>query len=305
MKKLEIVNSLSRGLHRAGLQFKKHSPEVLVTAGVVGGVAAAVMACKATTKASSVLEEMHDDLEKIHKVSEMEEVEYTEEDLKKDTAIVYVQTGVKFAKLYGPSIALGALSITSILVGHNILRKRNLAISAAYATVSNGFKEYRERVVDRFGKELDNELRYNIKAKEVETEEVDPETGEVRTGKKTVNVAEIRYDNDYTRIFDDGCIGWTKDPEYNKLFLRRQQDNLNELLQRKGYLFLNEAYKAFGFAATKAGQVVGWVYDKNHPTYVDLGIFDPNDEAKRNFINGRERTIILDFNVQGNILDLI
>ena len=59
---------------------------------------------------------------------------------------------------------------------------------------------------------------------------------------------------------------------------------------------------------TKAGQVVGWIYDEKHPigdNFVDFGIIDINDERKRAFMNGYERNILLDFNVDGNILDLI
>ena len=91
-------------------------------------------------------------------------------------------------------------------------------------------------------------------------------------------------------------------------FLQQQQNYLNDKLKRQGYLFLNDAYKALGFDVTKAGQVVGWIYDENHPigdNYVDFGIFNINSEAARRFVNGLEKCIWLDFNVDGDILDLI
>ena len=44
MTKTQIINSVTRGLHKVGFQLKKHSPEILVVAGVVGTVASAVMA---------------------------------------------------------------------------------------------------------------------------------------------------------------------------------------------------------------------------------------------------------------------
>lgn len=311
MKKLKITKNVTRAFGKAKLQLKKHSPEILVISGVVGTVAAGVMACKATTKASNILEEMHESMDQIHKVNEMaeenENISYDENDLKKDTTMVYVQTGVKFAKLYGPSLAVGILSITSILVGHNILRKRNLALAAAYTTVSNSFKAYRGRVVDRFGKDLDRELRYDVKAKEVEETVVD-ENGNETTVKNTVNVIDPNQISDFARIFDDGNIGWEKDAEHNLAFLKMQQNYANDILQTRGYLFLNEVYDMLGFNRTKAGQVVGWYYDEKNPTgdnFVDFGIYRGESPAVRAFVNGDERSILLDFNVDGEILNRV
>ena len=306
MKINNLVNSATRTFNRAGLKLKKHSPEIMVTAGVIGVVASSVMACKATTKASSIVDEMKEEMDKIHKAADMVDEEiYSEEDLKKDTSIVYIQTGVKFAKLYGPSIALGALSITSILVGHNILRKRNLALAAAYTAIDTSFKAYRGRVVERFGKELDKELRYNIKAKEVEETVVDEKTGKEKVVKKTIDVADPNEYSDYARFFDDGCNGWSKDPEFNLMFLKQQQSYANDLLKSRGHLFLNEVYDLLGIQRTKAGNVVGWIYDEKNPVgdnFVDFGIYDINRPINRDFVNGYERTILLDFNVDGDIL---
>ena len=309
MKINNLVNGATRTFNRAGLKLKKHSPEIMVTAGVIGVVASAVMACKATTKASSIVDEMKEEMDKIREAVDMvDEETYSKEDLKRDTAIVYLQTGVKFAKLYGASIALGTLSITSILVGHNILRKRNLALAAAYTAIDTSFKAYRGRVVERFGKELDKELRYNIKAKEVEETVIDKKTGEEKVVKKTIDVADPNEYSDYARFFDDGCNGWSKDPEFNLMFLKQQQSYANDLLKSRGHLFLNEVYDLLGIQRTKAGNIVGWIYDEKNPVgdnFVDFGIYDINRPKNRDFVNGYERTIILDFNVDGDILSLM
>ena len=306
MKNNNLVNSATRTLNRAGLKLKKHSPEIMVTAGVVGVVTSAVMTCKATTKAGSIIEEKNSEMAKIHKVAEtVDASEYSEQDLKKDTAIVYVQTGIKFAKLYGPSVALGVVSIASILAGHNILRKRNFALAAAYTAVDTSFKEYRSRVVDRFGKELDRELKYNIKAQEVEETVVNEKTGKEKKVKKTVEVADPNTYSDYARFFEDGCNGWSKNPEFNLMFLKNQQSYANDLLKTRGHLFLNEVYDLLGIPRTQAGNVVGWIYDEEHPNgdnFVDFGIYDTNKAKNRDFVNGYERTILLDFNVDGDIL---
>ncbi len=304
-----IMSTISRTFHRGMFQVKKHSPEILLAAGVIGGVASAVMACKATTKAGAILENAKQNVDAIHTCLENPEYaeEYTVEDSKKDLAIVYAQTGLEFVKLYGPSLLLGAASIGCILASHNIIHKRNIALGAAYATIDKGFKEYRGRVVERFGKELDRELKYNLKTKEVE-EVVKNEDGTETVVTKTVTAADPNETSDYARFFDDGCLGWDKDPEYNLIFLKQQQAIANDRLKDQGYLYLNDVYKMLGIPETKAGQVVGWIYDEKDPigdNFVDFGIYDLYNERKRAFVNGQERVILLDFNVDGNIWELM
>lgn len=310
MKKAELMKNVTRTFHRTGLKLKKYSPEIFVGVGIVGVVASTVMACKATTKIDEVLAEQKENIEKTknyveeHGYSE----KYTKEDHKKDLTIFYSRSALDLAKLYAPSVVLGTVSIAMIISGHHILRKRNVALAAAYATVEKGFKEYRGRVIERFGEELDKELKYNIKAKEVEEIVKDEETGEEKVVKKTVNVADPGEYSIYAKFFDDGCTGWTKDPEYNLMFLKDQQRYANDLLQSKGHLFLNEVYDMLGIPRTKAGQAVGWIYDEKNPVgdnFVDFGMYDMYNEKARDFVNGYERTILLDFNVDGNILDMI
>lgn len=303
--KINLPANVTRAFHKASFQLKKHSPEILVVAGVIGGVASAVMACKATTKASAIIEKTKDSIDTIHECANNPELaeEYTKEDSQKDLVIVYAQTGVEFAKLYGPSILLGAASITSILVGHNIMRKRNLALAAAYTAVDTGFKQYRGRVVERFGEQLDKELKYNIKAKEIE-ETVVNEDGTESVVKKTVEVADpIAAQSAYTFCFDETASGWVRDAEANKFFLLRQQNYANEKLNTKGYMFLNEVLDMVGIPRCRAGQHVGWMLNGDGDGYIDFGIFNIYSEANRNFVNGLEKSIWLDFNVDGDIID--
>ena len=304
INKNALVEKASRTFCKAGLKLKKHSPEILVVGGVVGLVTSGVMACKATTKLSTILDDSKEQIELFDKVAanpEMVNEEYTVEDAEKDKKIVKVQTAVKVAKLYAPAVAIGVVSIGAIFASNNIMRKRNVALGAAYATVDQAFKDYRNRVVDRFGEELDKELRYNLKTKEVK-ETVEDENGKKKTVKKNIKYMDSPMPSEFAVIYDDGCAGWTKDPEDNKFFLIQQQRYANERLKRRGYLSLNEVYELLGFPSTKAGQVVGWLYNCKDPNYkgddfVDFGLYNVDYEPNRDFVNGYERNIILDFNV--------
>lgn len=317
MAKTQFMMTMSRTFHKGLFQIKKHSPEIMVVGGTIGMVVSSVMACKATTKVDAILDKTKEQVEGIHKVLETPALqekykkeygeEYTQEQSRKDLAVVYAKTGVEFAKVYGPAVLLGAASITSILCGHNILNKRHAALTAAYAVVDNGFKEYRGRVVERFGEELDRELKYNIKSKEIE-EEVTDENGNVTKVKKVVEASEISLDNEYDRFYMEGCNGWDKDPYYNKAFILQQQNWANDLLRTRGHLFLNEVYDMFGLCRTPAGSVVGWVYDPNNPhleNCVDFGLGKDIDFSKGLFINGDERNVLLRFNVDGHVWDLM
>ena len=288
---------------------EKHSPEILMGVGVVGVVATTVTACRATMKLNDILDECVETRDKIKSVQENPAYDdrYSDEDAQKDLTINYVQTGVKIAKLYAPSVALGVLSVGCLVGSHSVMQKRNAALSAAYLTVDKSFKEYKQRVIDRVGEEVEKEIRYGIKAEEV-VETVTDEEGNETTVTETVKMMNPNLYSDYARFFDEASPYWQKDPEYNLVFLKAQQQYANDLLRAKGRLFLNDVYDMLGIEKTKAGQIVGWVYDPENPNgdnFVDFGIYDMSKERVRAFVNGYEATILLDFNVDGNIWDLM
>lgn len=307
MKKEEIMKKMRTTVCKALIEVKKHSPEILIAAGVIGTVTSTVLACKATTKLSAIMDESKNDIEAVHKCSEDEKMvdQYSQEDAKKDLVIIYAQTGLKVAKLYAPAIALGALSITSIVASNRILCKRNAALAAAYATVDKAFKEYRSRVIDRFGEQVDKELHYNIKAKKFEETTTDPETGKEKKVKSTVEVAEAD-NNPFTIFFDETTSkAYEENDDYNRMTLRATQQWANDKLHADGYLFLNDVYDALGIRRTKTGQITGWVDkpdEEGRDGYVDFRIIETNRETED---GGYKKAWLLDFNVDGNILELI
>lgn len=306
---MKFAENVKRAFHMAGFKLRVHSPEILVVGGVVGTVVGAVMACKATMKLDNILSEAGETVERINKAAEDESLKekYTPDDRKRDLAICYAKTGVEIAKLYAPAAVVGGLSVASVLTGHSILRKRNLALAAAYATVDKSFKAYRKAAVDKFGEAVDRELSHNIKAVEVAETVTDEKTGEPKEAKRTVEAATEWVNNAYARLFMEGNPNWERDMSYNLQFLKTQEQYANDLLRARGYLFLNEVYEMCGFKPTKAGQVVGWAYDPKNPVgdnYVDFGmreIYKLNETG--DYIEDWERLVLLDFNADGNILD--
>jgi hypothetical protein len=282
-------------LARMSLKFQKNSPEILFAAGIVGVVGSTVLACRATLKLNEVLEEAQSNL---NIAKQLEHPDYSEKDKQRDITLIYVQNSVKIVRLYGPSIALGALSIMALTKSHGILKQRNVALTAAYAALEEGFAQYRQRVVAKHGEEQDREFRYGSEQVEV----LDPETKKkelvTRVGPAGASI--------YARFFDPYSPSWSKEPEYNLIFLKCQQNYANDLLASRGHVFLNEVYDMLGIERSQAGAVIGWVlaHDGSTDNYINFGIFADNDAAI-DFVNGREGSILLDFNVDGVIFDKI
>ena len=302
----KFMAAIKNGVSNSKCAIKKCSPEILVGLGIVGIVTATVMACKATLKVDEIIEETHESLEKVHTVSNDPDMaeKYTPEDARKDTAVIYMKTGLKFLKLYGPSIAICAASIFMICKSHKIMKQRNLALASAYAALDKGFKAYQERVSDRFGEEVEKEIRYGVKAEEF-VKTVTDKDGKEKSKKEIVKVVEDPYKlGPYTKCFDESCYGWTKDPEQNLMFLHQQEDWANNQLRARGYLLLNEVYRSLGIPETNEGMIIGWRYrpgDNAYHNCVDFGIYNIHRKSNREFVNGYERSIFLDFNVDGNI----
>lgn len=305
----DFGNKVARFAGSVKLGAIKHSPEILLGAGIVAGIATVVFACKGTLRANEVLEKHQAEMDDIHEAVEVaDEGEYPEIAVKRDTLVAYLHTVGRFARLYAPALICGAISVTCVLASHGILRKRNVALAASLAGVRTAFDEYRSRVVRDLGKEMDRHFMYDTKEKVIEHTEEDPETGKTKKVKEKIQTPTVA--SLYSRFFDESNPNWEKDGASNYIFIRSQLIYLQNKLIHEGYLFLNDIYKAFGFPCTVAGQSAGIIYDfndrENTMLYIDgFDMAEINDSAEvRAFKNGYERTCLLNFiNIKDNILD--
>lgn len=299
-----------RALSKVGLKLKKHSPTIFTVGGIVLIVGGGVIACRQTLKAHKVIEAHKERLAEIHEAKELSDSQisvegevYDERDYRKDLAISYTKTAIDFAKLYGIPILLTVGGIISILTGHNIMRKRNIALVAAYTAVDTAFKEYRDRVRKELGDDADYRFRTgaeHVKLKEVT---VDENGNEITKKVDGLNVSSSNgMPSMYARFFDEYNNNWKKDPMLNLYFLKHVQAEVNNILLWRGYVTLNEVYEKLGYKPTSYGAIVGWMFDKEHgDAFIDFGIFDATKDGARRFINGDEAAILLDFNVDGVI----
>lgn len=311
MKELgKFATAVMKLTGRSGLTIKAYSPEILLTVGVVGVVGATVLACRATLKVHEVIDDKNEKLEKIKEVTEkiengeIDKAEYTDKDKAKDIITTYAQTGLGFAKLYGPAVTIGIVSIACLIGSNKILKARNFALMGAYQALEKGFTAYRKRVVEEYGEEKDYMFKNGLRSETIVETETD-ENGKTHKVKKEKIVMDNPEDiSIYARFFDDSSSEWTKDASYNYMFLRSQQNYFNDILRTRKHVFLNEVYDALGLERSQAGALVGWVYGDGFANVIDFGIFDGDDVKKRAFVNGVENTVLLDFNVDGMIYKL-
>lgn len=300
--KSNLLTSIKRTTKIAGLKIKKYSPQIMVVTGCVGAIGAAVLACKETLRLEETLDECKNELGAVKEL----DGKVSEKEYKKELTAQTVKNAVIIGKLYAPSVALGVTSVGLILGANGIMQKRNASLAAAYATVDCMYKRYRKNVVDTFGAEVDQDMRFGVKREKIQTEVTD-EKGKTKKVDKVIDVVDDpNLYGDYARFFDSSCMEWSDNPEYNMMFLKSVQSHCNNLLIANGYLFLNDVYKALGMQPSVAGQSVGWIYDENNPVgdnYVDFGLFDKTNVATRRFVNNMENVVLLDFNVDGDILN--
>lgn len=306
----KVSTSAARFAGKAEFTIKKNSPEILLGAGIVGFVGTVVLACRATCRADEVLE-FHrrkiKDIEDAKEIADADpegEMSYDIEIYRQDKAIRYLKTTGNLAKLYAPTVAVGALSLACILTSRNIMQKRYLGVVAAYNGLSAAFEEYRKRVRDEYGEGLDKHFRYGTTYEELP---VYDENGKKTKEKEQVEKTEtemVMPTDDSCRFFDSSNPNWDKNPTFSMMWLRGQQNILNDILHTRGHVFLNEVYDALGFPHTPQGAVLGWI-DGEGDNCIDFGLYDQNKESVRRFVNGVDNVIMLEFNHDGVIWDKI
>ena len=308
-----IGGTVSKAAIRTGLKIRKVSPELMLIGGIIAGGAAIVTACIATKK---VVEDENGDISKCNEELEVvrKEKEENPEQLdihelsrkigKKKWKTILKLAG-KYAKAFGIPIFLAILAMTLVLASHGVLKKRYVSTTIAYKALDEAFRDYRERIKEAVGEE--KELHYYNGTHEGGESSIIDENGEVQTSKvivKDVSKKNTPYEFDFNARTAPG--NWEANSDYNHLFLTSVENYLNDLLNARGHVFMNEALDALGMKRTPEGAIVGWLKGCGGDDYVDLGFTDYyTDEYSDAQSEGYLQNIHLNFNVDGLIWDKI
>lgn len=293
--------AVTRRLSTASIMASKNSPQILFAAGVVGFGATVVLACRATLRLEEVLEETTLKTAMANEAMQTNP-NYTKSDHKHDMAYLRIRAGYAIVKLYTPAVIMGSLSVAALTGSHHILSKRNAGLTAAYAATEKAFADYRDRVREELGEEKEREIKHGV---EERTEVVESDNGPKK--KKVRGFADA---SQYAVVFEEGNANFEPTPEYNLMFIRTVQNQLNDQLHATNVVLLNDAYEALGFERTSAGAVVGWVRDADRDGtgdgYIDFGVFtDENRDRFWDYVTNADGGLLIDFNVDGVVFEII
>ena len=312
---------------KAATKLYKVGPTVAFCVGAVGSIASLYLMWHAAKKHDEVMCDVQDLIDEVHEkkpvegISEEEAEEVlTINEYRKELVKTYIQAGIKIGKLYAPVAAVEVGSIALMSIGYGKLNSRYVSTLAACTLMERQYAKYRQNVIDILGEDADREFRFGLKNKEYMVPDLDKDgkqkldkNGSPKTKKIIRSAIETELDNYsmYARIFDkehskefDGDEHEFATSWYNRDYIIKAQDYFNMLLRYRPNhtVFLNEVYDRLGFERTKEGQVVGWHYDPDYPTgdnrieFVPIEFYDEKYQAQ---------SVILDFNVDGNVMDLL
>lgn len=293
-----------------GVTVRNRAPEILLGLGLGGMVGGTIYACKGTLKATEVIMEANSKFEEIEIAKECAvntTQTYDEDDIRRDKVQVTKEMWKGLIKCYAPAVGLTVGGAALILGSHSILRKRNVALAGTVVALGEAYDKLTDRVEKEFGAEKAKELRAGVEKQEIEVETTDKK-GNTTQKKKSIKAMNGEGISPYARFFDSGCGSWENDNNYNLTFLTGLERQFTDELDSKGFVFLNDVYDALGIPRTTIGQDVGWLSKKYNPKgdgYVSFNIFQTESVANREFVNGYEDVILLDFNVDGYITDKI
>lgn len=241
---------------------KKHSPEILLGLGIGGMIAGTALACRATYKKTAPRKAIHD-AKMDELATDIAEGKKTEEEALEIATVESRGYVVDTVKAYAIPVTVEAAGIACILASNHIMRKRVASITVAFTTVSTAFEAYRERVRERYGKDIDQSIL--LGEKQVKVKKID-ENGEEKEETVTVADPDISSIGRYITSDNDN---WSNSDSFMEMFFDAQQAMLTDKLNgigygnRGGFIILNDIYDALGLKQdTEEGVTIGKVYER-------------------------------------------
>ena len=280
---------------------RKNSPEILMGAGLaclVGSIAYTVVG---TLNAGVEIADMVEDID------ELDSRNIADKDQKKEKRTIYISSGINIARDYVPAIVLATASAACLIGSNTIMRHRALSIAAAYSALDVAFSDYRKRVIEEYGVDVDRSLRYGLKNKEIDVEHIDDETGEVtHTTEKVVekddSPTNVWYQHQYE--LPDGSVivnpNWCANRDLNATYIKAQMAWFNGCLSRGEHVWLDDIYKALGIPVDgyrPETHMLGWTPSKDQEKYISCNSY--NTELDEEFIYDEDGDILLEFNPDG------
>lgn len=282
-----------------GFKVVKHSPTILLTAGV-GLIGAGVyFACKKTLSPElpKATKQLEYGLDCANDPNAPES--YTKSMRAMDSIREIMMFLVKIGKIYWlPAILLGS-GVGCILWSHAILTHRLAATTAALLAMTQAWEAERHA---NYTERVDDDGKHYVEKSLDPTRSLTDAKGRILPTPYSVYADE------------DNCKRWSpNDPRITSDAFKAAERKLNNLLRTQGHVFLNEAFDELGLPRTDIGAVVGWVYYGKDSviSFVPIWMYDDMGPEMQDWVHGRQRLgepgmdeILLSFNCQGPILGI-
>jgi Family of unknown function (DUF6353) len=220
------VTQIAKKLERI---LRDNSPAILTALGVSGVVTTTYLTAKASFKAAEIIRH--------------EETFYTK-DLVSEVGRKEVLK--KIWKCYIPPVISGVASIGCIIAATKVEYRRTAAAQAALSISERAFSEYKEKIIEQFGKNKEQTVRDDI-AKDRIRNNPPPSKEILFTGPGVVLCSEL-----YTGRY------FTSDMET----LRKAQNDINEQLNHHDWASLDDFYYMVKLQRTSMSSSYGWTSDK-------------------------------------------
>ena len=212
-------------MNKAQLFLKAHSPTILTVIGSTGVVITAVLAVRGTPKALKLIEEAK---------------------MTKGDELTVGETVQVAWKPYIPA-AISCVSTILCIVGANYLNiQKQKNLMSAYMLLDNAFKEYRNRVSERYGEEVDEEFSHDLVRNQLEEME-------------GIYTETLFFEFNSMRFFE---------ADIHKVLQAECKAKIQ--FEECGHLTLNEYYSYLGIEPSPYGETIGWSkYQMQTEEYVD------------------------------------
>jgi hypothetical protein len=296
---MSFKDNLVKNFNHIKLKTEKHSPEILLGIGIASFVGTVAFTVKGTMSAVNHISDAQDSID----------ADPEDSDRKRDATL---KCAGELTRAYLPAVLCGTASVGCFVYSNKILRTRVVSVAAAYTSLDAGFQEYRNRVIEKYGEDVDRNLKYGVEYKKVKTTEVDPETGKKTKKTQTVPVIDgcspfgVYFKGEYD-VAKTGKkvknLNWQPNDMFNLTFIKAQCNWFNDKLSRGERVYLSEVLKELGIPGEDYpdARTIGWLpSSEGGDGYIRFNAYYTSDVE--DFLITEENEVLLDFNTDGVIL---
>lgn len=305
---------------------KANSPKILLGTGVIAGVFCIAFTIKGTVKAVPIVADAKEELKTAKAIKDVNEAggKVTEDDgtevAPMSTKKIKLKTAGKIARVYAVAGICGAVSLVSFFKCYGIMNNRLVDATVYGTAMAAKAKNMYERVAEKFGKEVADELYYGDNTKTVK--KTDPETGE-EFEEVVPNVDKnMPWYSPYAFEYKNESYH----PGFDQMQLENEEQFWNTKLEAEDYILLSDVINSFSSAQTVKMKGswcgVGWISKKWIDRLVAAGIIKDDDYKGDGYISfevfngkggkqakewreGRSKSVIINPNVDGPIYTYI